>query len=413
MVTIERITARAIPDSRGIPTIEATLSLSDGSQGIASVPSGTSTGKNEAVELRDQDPAVAGGKGVTRALQNVTGEIQAAVKGQLADLPTVDRQLIELDGTPNKHRLGANAILAASCALARALSVSVNEPLYVYLRKVFGLSQPTRLPRPLVNVFEGGRHAATAVSVQEFHLIPEADSVREQVADVRRAYDVLGALLMEKQLHLATGMEGTYTAPLKSHQAVFELLQEALERSEVRAAFGIDAAASEFYQAKDQAYHLVPESLELTGEELCSVYQSWQRTFPIRLIEDPVDQEDWQGWSAAVRLLGPTTTLIGDDFLTTNPGRIRQAFARGIHTGVLLKPNQIGTISETVQACALAAKEGVPTVMSNRSGETLDSFIADFAVALSTDYLKAGGPYADVRAAKYDRLAAIAEELHA
>lgn len=412
MLTIESLRARSILDSRGIPTIEATVGLSDGSQATASVPSGTSTGRHEAVELRDADPAVAGGKGVNRAVQNVTGEIFVALKGQAADLPKIDQQLIELDGTPNKHRLGANAILAVSLSLARALSVSFKQPLYALLASIYGHRLPDTLPVPLVNVFEGGRHADTSLSVQEFHFIPAAGETSRQIADVRSTYRALETILNERQLRVRPGYEGGFTAPLPNHAAVFETLVEAIERARTHLSLGIDAAASEFFDERDKLYHLAPEAVALTAEDLCSIYQSWRRSFPLRLIEDPVGEDDWSGWESAVATLGSPVQLIGDDFLTTNPQRIKEAFARGIRVGVLLKPNQIGTITETVKARALAGS-GVPTVVSNRSGETLDAFIADFAVALGVDYLKAGGPFAPERAAKYDRLAAIAEELHA
>ncbi len=411
--TIAGLQSRSIKDSRGRPTVEAVVALSDGTKSSACVPSGTSTGRHEAMELRDGDSAVAGGLGVSRAVQNITGEIQATLKGVGADLPAVDRQLIDLDGTPNKHRLGANAILAVSLALARALSVSTKTPLYRFLAATYGRQLPKKLPTPLVNMFEGGRHADTALSVQEFHVIPDAAGTGEQVRDVRQVFEILGAVLNERGVRIKPGYEGTYTVPLKSHEAVFQLLQEALERSNVKARFGIDAAASEFYQESDQLYHLVPEEVRLSAEDLCHVYQSWRKKFPIALIEDPMAEDDWRGWGVAVQALGSSVQLIGDDLLTTNPLRIREAFRRGLNVGVLLKPNQIGTVTETVEAKQLADAQQVPTVMSNRSGETLDAFIADLAVAIGAEYLKAGGPFAPERATKYDRLVAIAEELHA
>ncbi|MBI3115468.1 MAG: phosphopyruvate hydratase [Candidatus Kerfeldbacteria bacterium] len=412
MHSIQRLTAETIPDSRGVPTLETSVVLSDGTHASASVPSGTSTGRYEALELRDGDPAVAGGKGVTRAMANVNGELAAALKGQPADLPTIDAQLVALDGTPNKHRLGANALLSVSLALSRALSQSVGQPLYAYLAHVYGRKLPTGLPRPLVNVFEGGRHADTALSVQEFHIIPQADSTRQQMDEVRRAFDTLGTVLQERGLRVQSGMEGTYTAPLRSHEEVFAVIEEAIGRTQIAASLGIDAAASEFYGPHDNLYHLSPEGTTLNAEQLCRIYQSWISRFPLKLVEDPLNQDDWDGWGIASHLLSGSVAVIGDDFLTTNPTRIREAFSRELRIGVLLKPNQIGTVTETVQARELADEHQASTVMSNRSGETLDSFIADFAVALGVTYLKAGGPYAPERVAKYDRLVAIAEELH-
>lgn len=411
--TIARLEARAIGDSRGAPTVEATLVLSDGSQATASVPAGTSTGTHEAVELRDGDPAVAGGKGVTRAVGNIVGEIHAALKGSPADLASVDRQLIALDGTENKHRLGANAILAVSLALARALAQHYGDPLYAFLAKVYGRALPERLPTPQVNLVEGGRHAETPLSVQEFHVVPAAEATVDQVAAVRRVFEILGLVLAERQLRVRPGYEGTYTAPFRSHAEVFDLIVEALDRSGVDAALSIDAAASEFLNARNGRYELQPEGVALTPEQLCAEYRSWARRVPLKLVEDPVAEDDWAGWQYAAATLPPALQLVGDDFLTTNPGRIRRAFDAGIRVGVLLKPNQIGTVTETAEARAVADAASVPTVMSNRSGETLDPFIADLAVALGVTYLKAGGPFAPERAVKYDRLVAIAEELHA
>lgn len=413
MVTIVRLAARSINDSRGIPTVEATVDLSDGTRASAAVPAGTSTGRYEAVELRDNDPGAAGGKGVTKAVQNIIGELQVVLKGRPADLPRIDEAMIELDGTPNKRRLGANAILAISFALARACALSYRQPLYVFLANVYGRTLPTELPRPLVNMIEGGRHATTPLSVQEFHLIPEAATTAEQVADARRAFQTLGTVLAEQQFRVNAGLEGTYTAPFSGHEQVFKLLHEALDRANVMAGFGIDAAASEFFERPSGTYHLLPEETHVSAEQLCRLYESWTRSFPLQLIEDPCDQDDWPGWQIASDLLGGSVRIIGDDFLTTNLARIRRAFDRALRIGVLLKPNQIGTVTETVRACELAANAHAPTVMSNRSGETLDAFIADFAVALGVTYLKAGGPFAPERAVKYDRLVTIAEELHA
>lgn len=413
MVTIERLASRAIPDSRGIPTVEATVVLSDGSQGTAAVPSGTSTGKHEAVELRDGDPTVQAGRGVSRAVGHVVGEIQASLKGRPGDLPAVDQQLIRLDATPNKHRLGANAILAVSLALARAAAQHYRLSLYAFLAQTYGQPQTTKLPTLLVNVFEGGTHATVELSVQEFHVIPEADHPRDQLRLARDVHAALGQLLTERQLPVTPGAEGTYTAPLPSHQAVFELLLEAVERSRAKVLFGIDAAASEFYNDRDHRYHLSPESVAYDAEGLARLYRSWVNHYPLRLIEDPLAEDDWAGWDQASAILGSPVQLIGDDLLTTNPLRIQAALNRRLRVGVLLKPNQIGTVSETVSAGQLARQHLLPTVMANRSGETLDAFIADFAVALGVDYLKAGGPTAPERAVKYERLIAIAEEIHA
>lgn len=411
--TIERLEARAIPDSRGLPTVEASLVLSDGSQAAAAVPSGTSTGSHEAVELRDGDPSVAGGQGVTRAVGNVVGEIQAALRGATADLPSVDRQLIALDGTDNKRRLGANAILAVSLCLARALALHYGEPLHVFLARVYGRHRPDRLPIPQVNMIEGGRHAETPPSVQEFHVIPGAATTADQVADARRVFETLGLVLAERQLRVKSGSEGTYTAPFRSHLEAFDAVLEAIHRSGVDATLSIDAAASEFYRTADRRYVLQPEGVSLDAEHLCREYRSWARRLPLTAIEDPVAEDDWEGWQMAAAALQPGLQLIGDDFLTTNLQRIRRAFDQGIRVGVLLKPNQIGTVTETAEARALADPFGLPTVMANRAGETLDPFIADLAVALGVTYLKAGGPFAPERAAKYDRLVAIAENSHA
>lgn len=408
--SIARLDARALLDSRGLPTVEATLTLSDGTSAAAAVPSGTSTGTHEAVELRDGDLSVAEGKGVMRAVGNVVGEIQAQLKGAAADLPSIDQQLLALDGTSNKHRLGANAILAVSLALARALATHYGEPLYAFLARCYGRALPERMPIPQVNLIEGGRHAETPLSIQEFHVISTSERTADQVAEARRVFETLGLVLAERQLRVRPGYEGTYTAPFRSHQAVFEAISEALQRANVDGVMSIDAAASEF--AERGGYRLQPEGVLLTAERLCAEYQSWARRFPLKLIEDPVAEDDWDGWRAAVAALQPGLQLVGDDFLTTNPARIRAAFDEGLRVAVLLKPNQIGTITETVEAKTLADAAQVPTIMSNRSGETLDPFIADLAVALGCTYLKSGGPFAPERAAKYDRLVAIAEERH-
>lgn len=409
--SIAKLEARAIPDSRGLPTVEAILTLSDGTSAAAAVPSGTSTGTHEAVELRDGDLSVAGGKGVTKAVGNVVGEIQAQLKGTTADLIAIDQQLLALDGTPNKHRLGANAILAVSLALARALAQHYGEPLYAFLARCYGRTLPEQMPIPQVNLIEGGRHAETPLSVQEFHIISSSERTAEQVAEARRVFEALGLVLAERQLRIRPGYEGTYTAPFRSHVEVFDAISEAMHRADVDGLLSIDAAASEFTERG--GYRLQPEEVKLSAERLCAEYQSWARRFPLKLIEDPVAEDDWEGWHQAATVLQPGLQLIGDDFFTTNPARIRRAFDEGLRVAVLLKPNQIGTITETVEAKTLADAAGVPTVMSNRSGETLDPFIADLAVALGCTYLKAGGPFAPERAAKYDRLVAIAEECHA
>lgn len=403
---IERVCAREILDSRGNPTVEASVLLDDGSIGTASVPSGASTGIYEAHEKRDGGTRY-GGKGVLAAVAGVNGEIAGALRGIAADdLALVDGLLCRLDGTPEKKRLGANAILAVSLANARAGAAAYGMPLWRYV----GGAKAPRMPVPMFNVLNGGAHAGNNVEIQEFMIVPTgAPSFAEGLRWGAEIAHALGALLAERGLSRGVGDEGGFAPDLPSDEAALSLLTEATERAGYggQVKIALDAASSEWYDEKSGAYVRKKRGKTLTAGQLCGYWEKLAGEYPILSIEDGLDQRDFLGWSELTRRLGGRLMLVGDDLFVTNPERVRRGIAAGAANSVLIKPNQIGTLTETAEVIRLAAEAGYSCVMSHRSGETADAAIADLAVAFGTRWIKAGAPCRGERLAKYNRLLAI------
>jgi enolase len=410
--TIRTIQPRQVYDSRGNPTIEVEVLLDNGAQGWAAVPSGASTGSREAVELRDGGEAF-GGKGVKRAITNVSGEIAAAVRGRNAgDQDGIDEALIALDGTETKSRLGANAILAVSLAVARAAAAAREEPLWRYLAALAG-TEPA-LPVPTANVLNGGVHADNDVDFQEFMLAPVgAESFSAAMTLVAETYRHLRETLRERELGVAVGDEGGFAPSLESNESALEMLMIAIKAAGYRPgedlAIAVDPAASEFY--REGRYVLAGEGRELSSAEMVDYWEGATGRYPILSLEDPLAEDDWDGWGLLTERLGERLQLIGDDIFVTNPTTLREGIERGIANSILIKLNQIGTLSETLETLALASVAGYRAVISHRSGETEDTFIADLAVATGVGQIKCGAPARSERVAKYNRLLRIEEEL--
>ena len=413
MSTISRLTGREIFDSRGNPTIEVDVLLSDGARGRAAVPSGASTGATEAVELRDGDPSRLGGLGILRALENVHGTIAPAISGMSAvDQQAVDARLIELDGTPNKARLGANAILGVSMGVARAAANSKGVPLYEHLAFTGG---PTTLPVPMLNILNGGRHAEDSTDFQEFMVVPAGfDTFSRALRAGVETYHALRAMLRERGLATGLGDEGGFAPSLSSNREAVELIVAAIERAGYRAfdqcLIALDVAASELLE-QDGRYALSRENTVVSREELAASYVELAKEFPIISVEDGMAEEDWDGWTAMTGKLGSTVQIVGDDLYTTNVSRIRKGIGLGASNAVLIKLNQIGTVTETLEAISVTRDAGWGVVISHRSGETVDTTIADLAVGTGAGQIKAGAPARGERTAKYNRLLEIEQEL--
>jgi enolase len=414
MRAISKIHAREILDSRGNPTTEVDVELDGGSFGRASVPSGASTGSREALEIRDGDKARFGGKGVQRAVSNVNDVISRALVGFAGDQKELDERLCALDGTPEKRNLGANAILGVSLATARAAAQSAKIPLYRYLGQLSG-KEPTLLPVPFFNVLNGGAHADSSVDLQEFMIAPVgAPSFREALRMGAETYHALKDVLRRKGYSTGVGDEGGFAPNLKRNGEAPELLVEAIERAGYKPGtdmvIAIDAAASEFFHDGDYVFTKSDQSRR-SSEEMITFYSNWVREFPIWSIEDGLAEGDWEGWRMLTERLGRTVQLVGDDIFVTNPVIVKRAVAAGVANSVLIKLNQIGTLTETLAAMAEAASGGYRCMVSHRSGETCDDFIADFAVATQAGQLKTGAPCRGERLAKYNQLLRIEEEL--
>ncbi len=412
MATIVDVKARQILDSRGNPTVEADVILSDGSVGRGMVPSGASTGTYEALELRDNEKAFKG-KSVRKAVSNVVKVIAPAVIGRDAlNQQDIDYGMIRLDGTPNKSRLGANAILAVSMAVADASSQSVGLPLYRYL----GGLQARILPVPFMNIFNGGEHADNNVDIQEFMIVPSgAEDFAGAVQMAAEIYHSLKALLKSKGHSTAVGDEGGFAPNLKSNEEALELITKSIDKAGYKPGsdcyLAIDSAASEFY--KGDKYVLAGENWTGTAAELVEKYASWVRSYPIISIEDGLSEDDWEGWVLLTRALGEKVQIIGDDLFVTQKERIEKGIAMGAGNSVLIKLNQVCTVTETLESIQTARDAGYRWLISHRSGETEDSFIADLAVATSSGQLKTGAPCRSERVAKYNQLIRIEEELGA
>jgi len=405
MTTIAEVHARQVLDSRGNPTVEVDVVLESGAPGRAIVPSGASTGVHEAVELRDGG-AEWGAKGVSQAVANVNGEIAGILRGRDAsDQEGLDRALIELDGTPNKGRLGANAILGASLAAAKASAADEGVSLFRYLG-----GDASTLPVPMMNVINGGAHASNSIDLQEFMVVPAgADSFSEGLRIGVEVYHSLKQVLTERGLSTLVGDEGGFAPDLESSEAAIELILEGAERAghRERIAIALDPATSEVF--KDGVYRF--EGREKTSAEMPEFWAELVDRYPIVSIEDGAAEDDWESWQAQTELLGDRVQLVGDDLFVTNPARLQQGIERGTANSILVKVNQIGTLTETIEAVQLAQANGYSAVMSHRSGETEDATIADLAVALGTGQIKTGAPARSDRVAKYNQLLRIEEEL--
>jgi enolase 1/2/3 len=408
MSTIARVRARQILDSRGNPTVEVDVRLDSGATGRAAVPSGASTGVHEAVELRDGGGAY-GGKAVTQAVANVGGEIAAAVTGMDATAQEeLDRRLIELDGTPNKGRLGANAILGVSLAAAKAAAAEAGQSLFRYL----GGEAASTLPVPMMNVINGGVHAANSIDLQEFMVVPVgAGSFAEALQIGAETYHALEQVLSARGLATAVGDEGGFAPDLPSSEDAISAILDAAERAghRERIAIALDPASSEFFS--DGAYQF--EGRTARPDEMAGFYSGLVERFPIVSLEDGNAEDDWEGWRVTTDLLGERIQLVGDDIFVTNPERLQEGIAKGVANSILVKVNQIGTLTETIEAVRLAQANGYSAVISHRSGETEDATIADLAVALGTGQIKTGAPARTDRVAKYNQLLRIEEELGA
>ncbi len=411
MAKITDVRGREILDSRGNPTVEADVLLDDGSMGRAAVPSGASTGTREAVELRDGDASRYSGKGVLKAVANVNGELREAITGMdAADQAALDQKMIELDGSENKGRLGANALLAVSLAAAQAEARANNLPLYRHLNG----DGPYQLPVPMMNIINGGAHADNSVDLQEFMILPVgAGSIREAVRYGAEVFHALKAVLSGRGLSTTVGDEGGFAPNLSSNEAAIEVILEAIEKAGFRAGddifLGIDAASSEFY--RDGRYQLDSEGKSFDAEGFTDFLANWVDQYPILSIEDGMDESDWDGWKLHTEKLGDKVQLVGDDLFVTNTSILQRGIDGHIGNSILIKPNQIGTLTETLAAIDMAAKAGYSAVVSHRSGETEDVVIADIAVGSSATQIKTGSLSRSDRVAKYNRLMRIEEQL--
>ncbi|MFW6229247.1 MAG: phosphopyruvate hydratase [Alkalispirochaeta sp.] len=414
MSIIETVEAREILDSRGNPTVEVDVYLEDGSMGRAAVPSGASTGEHEAVELRDGDKSRFMGKGVLKAIENVNGEIAEEVEGLDAlDQVEIDRTMIELDGTENKSRLGANALLGVSMAVARAAADHLALPLFKYL----GAYHSNVLPVPMANIINGGSHADNSVDFQEFMVMPVgADSIRSGVRMITEVFHNLKKILGEKGYSTAVGDEGGFAPNLKSNEEACEVILTAIEKAGYKAEddimIALDPATSEFYDAGKKKYVFKKsDGRELSSEEMADYWADWVSKYPIISIEDGLDENDWDGWKILTEKIGDRVQLVGDDLFVTNTKRLSQGIQKGIANSILIKVNQIGTLTETYEAVEMAKRAKYTAIVSHRSGETEDAFIADLVVALETGQIKTGSMSRSDSLAKYNQLMRIEDML--
>jgi len=408
---IEDIYAREVLDSRGNPTVEVTVTLMGGAQGTAIVPSGASTGAHEAVELRDGDKNRYGGKGVLTAVNNANEVLQDAVTGLSAlDQVALDEQMIAMDATPNKGKLGANAILGVSLAVARAAAAALELPLYRYI----GGTSARVLPVPMMNILNGGKHAENSTDLQEFMILPVgAESFTEAVRWCSEVYHALKKVLHDRKLNTNVGDEGGFAPSLASNKDALDLIVTAIEAAGYQPGkdicLGLDPAASEFFD--NGTYVLAREGRSLSASQMIDLYEQWIGAYPIITIEDGLAEDDWQGWAELTKRLGGRVQLVGDDVFVTNTERLARGIREGVGNSILIKLNQIGTLTETLAAIQMAERARYTAVISHRSGETEDTTIADLVVATNAGQLKTGAPARSERVAKYNRLMAIEEEL--
>ncbi|MCC3658756.1 phosphopyruvate hydratase [Ruminococcus albus] len=410
---IVKVIGREILDSRGNPTVEAEVYLADGTVGRGTAPSGASTGEFEALELRDGDKGRYGGKGVTKAVENINTAINDAVCGlDASDIYAVDKAMIKADDTKDKSKLGANAILAVSIAAARAASISLDIPLYRFLGGISG----NRLPVPMMNILNGGAHAANTVDVQEFMIMPVgAPSFKEALRWCAEVFHALAALLKSKGLATSVGDEGGFAPDLASDEETIQYILEAVKNAGYEPGkdfmIAMDAASSEWKGSKKGEYVLPKAGTKFTSAELIEHWKKLVEKYPIISIEDALDEEDWEGWQLLTKELGSKVQLVGDDLFVTNTERLAKGISLGCGNSILIKLNQIGSVSETLEAIKMAHKAGYTAISSHRSGETADTTIADLAVALNTCQIKTGAPSRSERVAKYNQLLRIEEEL--
>jgi enolase len=412
--SIKKIVAREILDSRGNPTLETSVILADGSVGVASVPSGASTGAHEAVELRDNAKRY-GGKGVLKAVKNVNVTLNKALIGMNATKQRlIDDKMITLDSTKNKKKLGANAILSVSLACARASAISQGQPLYKYIRKTFSLKEKNwRMPVATMNIINGGRHADNNLSVQEFMIVPIHKQMRERIRIGSQIFHSLAAILREKGYNTAVGDEGGFAPDLLNNEQALKLLIKAIKAAGFTPGknvyLAMDIAASEFY--RNGKYYFVNQKQSATADKMLRELDSWIKKYPILSIEDPLSEDDWDNWKILTKELGKKVTIVGDDLFVTNVLRIKKGIEEKVANAVLIKVNQIGTLSESIDAIYLARKNKYQISVSHRSGETADTFIADLAVAVNAEFIKTGSMSRSERVEKYNRLMKIENEL--
>jgi len=417
MTQIKTVHARQILDSRGNPTLEAEVRLESGAFGRAAVPSGASTGAREAIELRDGDPARFLGRGVLKAVENVNGIIAGSLTGfDAADQAALDRRLIELDGSPNKANLGANALLGVSLAVAHAMAAHEGVSLWQRLARSGNSGESLQLPVPMMNIINGGAHADNSVDMQEFMILPWGqDSFAESLRCGTEIFQVLKSVLKKRGLSTAVGDEGGFAPDLPSNEAAVEVILEAVEQSGYRigqdVSLGLDVASSEFF--RNGRYHLDSENKDFEPEAFAEYLANWVRQYPIISIEDGMAEDDWDGWAILTRMVGDRCQLVGDDLFVTNTEIFRRGIEQGITNSILIKLNQIGTLSETLEAIAMAEEAGFSAVISHRSGETEDTTIADLAVATTASQIKTGSLCRSDRVAKYNQLLRIEEALGA
>jgi enolase len=417
---IAAVRGREILDSRGNPTVEADVRLAGGATGRAAVPSGASTGEHEAIELRDGDKSHYLGKGVLKAVSHVNGAIAQAVAGMdAADQRALDRRMIEADGTPNKSNFGANAILAVSMAAARAAAAAAGQPLYKYLARYASNSSANVLPVPMMNILNGGAHADNSVDVQEFMVMPlGAPNFREALRWGAEVFHSLKAVLKKNGYSTAVGDEGGFAPNLKSNEEALERVLEAITAAGYKPgeqiAIALDPAASEFYDPASRKYVFKKsDKVARTSEQMAAFWEGWARQYPIVSIEDGLAENDWDGWKILTRGLGKKVQLVGDDIFVTNPKIFARGISEGVCNAILIKLNQIGSVTETIEAVEMARKAKYAAIISHRSGETEDAFIADFAVAMGAGQIKTGSASRTDRVAKYNQLLRIEEELGA
>ncbi|MEK7464024.1 MAG: phosphopyruvate hydratase [Patescibacteria group bacterium] len=414
MAKIKSVFAREILDSRGNPTVEVDMTLKDGSSGRAAVPSGASTGSHEAVELRDGDKNRHNGKGVEKAVKNVNTVIAKALANKEFDQRSIDAALVKLDGTENKGRLGANAILGVSMAFSKASACSQKTPLYKYFSKIAKTKNTIQLPVPMMNILNGGKHAEKSTDFQEFMIMPVgAKSFKTALQCGAEIFHALKKILHDRGLATTVGDEGGFAPSLSSNEEAVKIILEAIEKAGYVAgkdvAIALDVAATELY--KDGKYHLACENRTLTSEEMVNFYVDWCSKYPIVSIEDGLAEDDWDGYKLMTEKLGKKVQIVGDDLFVTNIDRLKMGIEKNVGNSILIKLNQIGTVSETIDAINMAKKAGYTSIISHRSGETEDTTIADFVVGTGTGQIKTGSLSRTDRVAKYNQLLRLEEEL--